>query len=450
MTKSKSTKKALTGSIISLAVCVIMLIGTTFAWFTDTASTSVNKIQAGKLNVELQMKDGDNWVNAEGKTLEFKKAAGAAEGEAVLWEPGCTYELPELRVVNKGDLALKYKLQLTGIKGDAKLNDVIEWTIGGLALDTEGHLLANAESAALTISGHMDENAGNEYQGLSIDGIAITVVATQDTVEYDSNDNQYDKDAKYSKVINQAEFLEALNNATDGETIYLAAGNYGTIEMVHAYHNNVKNINLVGEKGTSIGLWFGAGCAAVEGWTFENINFIGANYGLTLDCINKDVTVKNCTFTGGRFSSAQTTGMTTNLTIVDCKFKDTAYDDANKRSAVYISNNNGVTIKNCTFENAGFNAIQIGEMQGNVTIEGNNINGTHDRALRFTKAAANAAVTLCVKNNIVANAKDGDGEVLKANSKNYTISLTGNTWDGIADADMVTTDGTNYVVKLPN
>ena len=41
----------------------------------------------------------------------------------------------------------------------------------------------------------MKKEAGNEYQGLSIDGIGITVVATQYTYEYDSKDNTYDADA---------------------------------------------------------------------------------------------------------------------------------------------------------------------------------------------------------------------------------------------------------------
>lgn len=128
MTNGKSLKRALLSSAFSLIICVAMLIGTTFAWFTDTASTGVNKIQAGNLDVALEMKDGDNWVSAEGKTLTFKTKDNRA-ADQILWEPGCTYELPQLRVVNKGNLALKYKIQITGIQGDAKLNDVIDWTI---------------------------------------------------------------------------------------------------------------------------------------------------------------------------------------------------------------------------------------------------------------------------------------------------------------------------------
>ena len=197
MTNSKNTRRALMTSALAILMCVAMLIGTTFAWFTDTASTAVNKIQAGTLDIALEMKVDNEWVDAEGKTLEFKKADGAAEGEKVLWEPGCTYELPEVRLVNNGDLALKYKIVLSGIKGDAKLNEAIEWTIGGLDLDTEGTLRAGAASDALTIKGHMKEDAGNEYQGLSIDGIAITVYATQYTYEHDSIDDQYDRHSTY-------------------------------------------------------------------------------------------------------------------------------------------------------------------------------------------------------------------------------------------------------------
>ena len=77
MSNKKATKRALLTSITALAMCVVMLVGTTFAWFTDTATANVNKIQAGKLDVALEMKDSaGSWVTAEGKTLNFVKAAG--------------------------------------------------------------------------------------------------------------------------------------------------------------------------------------------------------------------------------------------------------------------------------------------------------------------------------------------------------------------------------------
>ena len=197
MNESTKTKKALRGSLFALFLCIVLLIGTTFAWFTDTASTGVNNIQAGNLKVDLQMKDANgSWVPAEGKTIDFVKASGH-ENEAILWEPGCTYELPVLRVVNKGNLALKYKIKINGIQGHEKLNEVINWTISDVALDTDHSLAAGATSEDLTIKGHMQESAGNEYQGLSIDGISITIYATQDTVESDSFGNTYDANAGY-------------------------------------------------------------------------------------------------------------------------------------------------------------------------------------------------------------------------------------------------------------
>ena len=223
MTNRKSTKRALLGSIMAMVLCLAMLVGATFAWFTDTASTGVNKIQAGNLDVALEMKDGDNWVSAEGKTLTFKTKDNRA-ADQILWEPGCTYELPQLRVVNKGNLALKYKIQITGIQGDAKLNEVIDWTINDAAIDlTEGHLTAGQQGDAFTIKGHMQDTAGNDYQNLTIDGIGINVVATQDTVESDSFHNQYDADAEYPIAVTTGDELQAIvNNATAPVNIVLA------------------------------------------------------------------------------------------------------------------------------------------------------------------------------------------------------------------------------------
>ena len=220
MKKSKATKRTLLLSVLAMLLCMVMLVGTTFAWFTDSASTAVNKIQAGTLDIALEMKDAsDNWVTAEGQTLSFKKAAGH-EGEEILWEPGCTYELQPFKIKNNGNLALKYKIQIAGIDGDAELNNVIEWTytVDGTVSDIkeEGHLTAGQETGLITISGHMKKTAGNEYQGLSIDGIGITVVATQDTVEYDSFGNDYDAQAGYpvsAEVSDNASLTEALTEA---------------------------------------------------------------------------------------------------------------------------------------------------------------------------------------------------------------------------------------------
>ena len=138
---SKSTKRALITSVLAILMCVAMLIGTTFAWFTDTASTGVNKIQAG--NLDVQLLDATTGDSIEGETLQFKKAAGATQGEQVLWEPGCTYELPAFKVKNNGSL-LSVGMMFGSIAGalvsllqnfanpDA-LKLFIVWTLGSLS-----------------------------------------------------------------------------------------------------------------------------------------------------------------------------------------------------------------------------------------------------------------------------------------------------------------------------
>ena len=213
MTNRKSTKRALLGSVMAMVLCLAMLVGATFAWFTDTASTGVNKIQAGNLDVQLVDENGNS---LEGKTLEFKKAANAAEGEAVLWEPGCTYTLTPFQIVNKGNLALKYKIVVTGLEGDTGLLKVIKFTYKTgeetFDMNTEGHLTANGgASKVITVSAHMDEAAGNEYMNKTLEGVKFTVYATQDTVESDSFNNTYDESATYP-VVNVTELKEALTN----------------------------------------------------------------------------------------------------------------------------------------------------------------------------------------------------------------------------------------------
>ena len=231
MTSSKSTKRALISSALALLMCVTMLVGATFAWFTDTASTGVNKIQAGNLDVALEMStDGTNWESAEGKTLTFKTKDNRA-ADQILWEPGCTYELPQLRVVNKGNLALKYKIQITGIQGDAKLNEVIDWTINDADINlTEGHLTAGQTGDAFTIKGHMQDTANNDYQNLTIDGIGITVYATQDTVENDSIGNTYDKDAVYP-IVAMDTLQELINNAAEPVSAKLEGNIAGSLTV---------------------------------------------------------------------------------------------------------------------------------------------------------------------------------------------------------------------------
>ena len=224
MNNKKATKRALLTSVMALVMCVVMLVGTTFAWFTDTASTGVNKIVAGNLKVDIVDKEGNNHLD----TLNFTKAAGAPDGEQLLWEPGCRYVTEGFRIANKGNLALKWKAVVNKgttaeNPGNFDLLDVIDFYLVTKAADgteTEtplneftGTLQKTAISDVYYIKGVMDENAGNDYQGLTLEGITITVVATQDTVENDSFGKTYDKDATYP-VASAAEMKTAL--ATGG------------------------------------------------------------------------------------------------------------------------------------------------------------------------------------------------------------------------------------------
>ena len=246
--KKNTTKRSLLASVLALVMCVTMLVGTTFAWFTDSASTAVNKIESGTLHVDIVDKDGNS---LDGKTLSFRDVNKNAD---ILWEPGATFALDSFRIVNTGKLALKYKVIINGVNGNAKLLEAIDFfvKIGDaekVALaDWEGILLpvgkepiADKEVVGttdlITISGTMKKEAGNEYQGLSIDGIGITVVATQYTYEYDSKDNLYDKDADATIQVNKdniQDYLDGKYGSIDGMTLVLAEGNYDRIEFGRA------------------------------------------------------------------------------------------------------------------------------------------------------------------------------------------------------------------------
>lgn len=224
MTKNNSTKKALVFALLSTLLCVSMLIGTTFAWFTDTASTAVNKIVAGNLKVELVKEDGS-------KLTEALKWVSADEGAEILWEPGCTYNLEGFKVKNSGTLALKYKVVISGVDGNAKLLEALTFTykVGEetFTSDSEFKLAAGATSETFVISAHMDETAGNEYKGLELDGITITVYATQDTAESDSNGNTYDENATYP-----VKTAEGLKEAFANGGVIAVANNVAVVPAV--------------------------------------------------------------------------------------------------------------------------------------------------------------------------------------------------------------------------
>ena len=127
--KKSATKRALLMSVVSILLCISMLIGTTMAWFTDTATTGCSVIKSGTLDIVLEYWDGDSWEDAEGEIIPFVTADGREQSQ-ILWEPGCTYKMAPFRVRNVGNLNTKILIMLNGVTGDEKLMEAIELKTG--------------------------------------------------------------------------------------------------------------------------------------------------------------------------------------------------------------------------------------------------------------------------------------------------------------------------------
>lgn len=234
MTKTKSTKRALLLSALSLLMCVSMLIGSTFAWFTDSVASGSNVITAGNLDIAVEYTlDGTNWNNLDGADDLFHKG---------LWEPGHT-EVVALRIKNNGSLALKYAASMnifnetvgkTKDGADIVLSDIL--TVGtlvqeanqigdiavALAFENENMYKGTTAFKASSIleenqelhpgSAHyviikvdMSENVGNEanHDGVNVPSIefGINVFATQYTYENDTFGPDYDLGAPWAGKI---------------------------------------------------------------------------------------------------------------------------------------------------------------------------------------------------------------------------------------------------------
>lgn len=220
MTKIGSTKRSLMMSVMALFLCFTMLLGTTYAWFTDSVTSAGNKIMSGTLNVDLALLDEEgNWNSIkEDKDPIFNYDK---------WEPGYT-DVKILKIENKGTLALKWKAKFVSgtqlsalaevidvyvcpsateltypddrsIDGYTKVGTVAEF-VNSIESTTTGKLEAS-EAAYLGIALKMQETAGNEYKGLDLGGaFDIMILATQLDSEYDSFGNDYDKDSEYPVV----------------------------------------------------------------------------------------------------------------------------------------------------------------------------------------------------------------------------------------------------------
>ncbi len=287
MTSSKSTKRALISSALAILMCVTMLIGTTFAWFTDTASTAVNKIQSGNLDIAVEYR-----TSSEGDWKTLDNATDLFGAEGTLFEPGHT-RVVELKIKNAGNLALKYKIgmnvvsETAGINKDGnsyKLSNYLKVATTAILACNTGNPTTDATAAwfdtavfkknfslwkndqnfgnfelektdngtvnqllpggevILGMKVYMPETVGNEANAISSDKAAsinfgLNVVATQHTVESDSFGNTYDENADYTIQVNKdniQDYLDGKYGSIDGMTLVLAAGDYGTLELGRA------------------------------------------------------------------------------------------------------------------------------------------------------------------------------------------------------------------------
>ena len=400
MKSNKTVRKALWMSMLSIALCLTMLVGTTFAWFTDTASTAVNKIQTGNLDIEVKYTlDGENWKLLDGAADLFQKG---------LWEPGHT-EVVALKFKNNGNLALKYSINMniveekTGINkagqeyrlsdylkvktlsqeasqiGDicigmafAQRNDGLGYTAtasfkDAAVLDHDLFLAPGEVGNYLIMKVYMPETVGNEANAISTDKAAfinfgLKVVATQATYESDSFGNTYDQNAAYPVTVSQNELNTKLTLAdlpVDEKT-----GKAAPVEVTLG-DTDVEYIeyweNSSGYKGT--GVMLGS----------TNLN----KYGVTPAEVGKySFTFKDGTIKGTMTGYSSIDGPTTNSVYMllpansDVVFENMTFNgvvsfDIQKYTSPW-SNLNSITFKNCTF-----NGIIVGTCPAsNVTFDG--------------------------------------------------------------------------------
>ena len=212
-----NTKRSFLTSLTALLLCISMLMGTTFAWFTDTVTSKNNIILAGNIDAEMYWSDE---LLAEDST-EWLDASQGAIFNHQKWEPGYT-EVKYVKVVNNGSLNFKWKLGVEaegplGLLADVidvyyvpnvatKLTNLNGLTSSGSLVDVlanntsiEGGSLQPGNSVIVAIAFHMDEEAGNDYQGKSVcdAGFSVKLVATQEIGEFDSFGDDYDKDSQW-------------------------------------------------------------------------------------------------------------------------------------------------------------------------------------------------------------------------------------------------------------
>ena len=390
MTKTKSTKRALLLSALSLLMCVSMLIGSTFAWFTDSVTSGNNKIVAGNLDVALYHTNG---TDTDEEVTDTTKLFD----EVALWEPGAMV-WEKLTVRNLGSLALKYTLSVNvsdvSVVNGKSLADVLK-----VAVMTEQPTRDNIKTAttqdletfALKGEGVLDAKTGvdtfyvaiywaptaddNDY---NIAGeqlyatLGVNLLATQATVEKDSFNNQYDANAKYDVDIWNGKTVTAPVADADGVYHITTAAelvgmmNNSKYPNCNNYQNVVleNNIDLAGRTVSGFGdeRGFFDGIFDGQGYTISNFKIDATNRTYYAGLFNqvsqhigentviKNLTVADSTIKGTSQVGAIVGGMNGNTVVENCKVINCDLY-ATKKVGSVVGYTAGGTVKDCYAEN---------------------------------------------------------------------------------------------------
>ena len=335
MKKARGTKRALAMSVLAMVLCIAMLIGTTFAWFTDSVTSANNRIVAGNLDVELYYQNDETteWTKVTSETNIFK------DSKETLWEPGHT-EVIKLKIANEGSLALKYQLGVNiaseigsiNVEGDPfKLSDYIYFgvaegeqtykdrdsAVASVAKDAfkikEGYTKASSleadEDAYLTMVVYMPTTVGNEANyaanaAIPVINLGLNLYATQMNYENDSFGNDYDKNA--SIVVEPGESIsDAVKQIENGGIVFLENGVHTVDSVVTISGKNISIIGL-GEvtlqyKATGGSHFFNV--ADSSNVTFENLTMLNAAKHGVYVRNNAVVTMKDVVIKGSRGSA---------------------------------------------------------------------------------------------------------------------------------------------------
>ena len=483
----KATKRALLTSVMALVMCVVMLVGTTFAWFTDTASTNVNRIVAGNLDVDI-VDATDTSTSLDKGTLQFLRAADGTDEptkvENVLWEPGATFFTQGFKIANKGNLALKYKVVVSGITGDTGLLKVMKFDVVS-AIEKTGHevnftttsstLLPSAagtpsvSDTTYYLRGHMEENAGNEYKNMTLTGISVTVYATQLNSEFDSIDNTYDENADYSADVWNGETASAaeLEAATDTNKVVTVDSGKLLAALAQSVNEGkdysgytiklTKNLDLNGIEWTPIGtkdtFKVFKGTFDGDGRTIKNLKISSGDCVAFFGAV-ENATVKNLTVEGnvnGKNAAGIVARVFGGATIENCVNRATVnasdkaagivmYAQGGSSSDQYGSLSSDCVIKNCkNYGAVNANKVAAGGIYGWSADETGKLKITdceNNGAVTATNTAQAGgivgdcrAITVenCANNGTVTSAANAGGIVGKNDTKASTITSCKNT-----------------------